>query len=99
MKPHLPVPSVNSAPGETAIRDYAYHLYEQSGHVPGRDLENWLEASACLHAHPGAPESASFAPVAQPKFGPPEQGHVHAATGHGRTVEESTAHTSSHRHA
>jgi hypothetical protein len=33
------------------IRDYAYHLYEQSGSVPGHDLDNWLEATACLKAN------------------------------------------------
>src|SRR5260221_2240841 len=32
------------------IRDYAYHLYEQSGRIPDRDLDNWLEAKACLLA-------------------------------------------------
>ena len=32
------------------IRSYAYHLYEQSGRAPNRDLENWLEAKACLLA-------------------------------------------------
>jgi hypothetical protein len=37
-------------PGEDDIREYAYHLYVQSGCVPGRDLENWLEARACLMA-------------------------------------------------
>jgi hypothetical protein len=33
------------------IRDYAFHLYQQSGCVPGHDLENWLEAKACLEAN------------------------------------------------
>jgi hypothetical protein len=42
---------------EKAIRDYAYHLYEQSNRIPGRDLENWMEAKACLAAH--IPASAS----------------------------------------
>jgi len=32
------------------IRAYAQHLYEQSGCIPGRDLDNWLEAKACLEA-------------------------------------------------
>ena len=35
---------------EEDIRAYAYHLFEQSGGVPGRDLDNWLEAEACLRA-------------------------------------------------
>jgi Protein of unknown function (DUF2934) len=44
-------------PSESAIRDYAYHLYEQDGCVPNRDLEYWLEAIACLKA--GIPASES----------------------------------------
>jgi hypothetical protein len=38
-------------PGDDEIRDYAYHLYQQNGCVPGHDLENWLEAKACLEAN------------------------------------------------
>lgn len=38
-------------PTEDDIRDYAYHLYEQSGCIPGRDIDNWLEARACLLAN------------------------------------------------
>jgi Protein of unknown function (DUF2934) len=37
-------------PSEDDIRDYACHLYEQSGCIPGRDLDNWLEARECLRA-------------------------------------------------
>ena len=33
------------------ICDYAKHLYEQSGCIPGRDLDNWLEAEACMKAN------------------------------------------------
>jgi len=33
------------------IREYAYHLYWQSGCVAGRDVDNWLEAIACLKAN------------------------------------------------
>ncbi len=42
-------------PTEDEIREYAYHLYVQSGFVPGRDLENWQEAESALRAriHPG----------------------------------------------
>ncbi|MEO6002662.1 MAG: DUF2934 domain-containing protein [Opitutus sp.] len=36
---------------EDEIRDYAYHLYEQSGCASGHDEENWLEAKACLEAN------------------------------------------------
>ena len=35
---------------EDDIRDYAYHLFVQSGCIPGRDLDHWLEAKACLSA-------------------------------------------------
>lgn len=45
-------------PTDDEIRDYAHHLYEQSGCIPGRDLENWLEARDCL--------------MAQAKFAKPE---------------------------
>ena len=38
-------------PTDEEIRDYAFHLYEQSGRVPGHDVENWLEAKACLEAN------------------------------------------------
>lgn len=36
---------------EEDIRAYAAHLYEQSGRVPNRDIENWLEAKTCLEAN------------------------------------------------
>lgn len=98
MKTRLVESTVISAPTEAAIRDYAYHLYEQSGCVPGRDLDNWLEASAALHAHQ-TPPSGHVQPGAEPAFGVPSQGHVHAATGHVRSVQEATAHTNSHRHS
>ena len=35
-------------PLEEQVRDYAYHLYEQGGCTPGHDLDNWLEAKACI---------------------------------------------------
>ena len=41
---------VRQEPDENLIRDYARHLYEQSGCVPGRDLDNWLEAERTLTA-------------------------------------------------
>jgi len=44
-------------PSEDEVRDYAYHLYEQGNRAPGHDVENWLEALACLKAH--IPEHAS----------------------------------------
>lgn len=38
-------------PPDDAVRDYAYHLYEQNGRIPGHELDHWLEAEACLKAH------------------------------------------------
>ncbi len=52
-----PAACADSCQCEDQVRDYAYHLYEQSNRVPGRDLENWLEASACLRARIPAQES------------------------------------------
>jgi hypothetical protein len=46
-------------PSEKAIRDYAYHLFEQSGRAPGHDLDHWLEAEACLRAN--IPQHAAHA--------------------------------------
>ncbi|MGC8893024.1 MAG: DUF2934 domain-containing protein [Candidatus Saccharicenans sp.] len=33
---------------EQEIRLLAYELYEKSGRIPGRDLENWLEAEKII---------------------------------------------------
>jgi hypothetical protein len=44
-----PVPPLSPV-SEEDIRDYAYHLYLQSGCVAGRELDNWLEAEACLRS-------------------------------------------------
>ncbi len=48
--PKAKVPPVPSArvPSEDDIRAYAYHLYTQGSREPGHDLDNWLEAKACL---------------------------------------------------
>jgi hypothetical protein len=46
-----PQPPVSLHPTEEEIRDYARHLYVQSGCLPGRDQDNWLEAEACLRAN------------------------------------------------
>ena len=54
--PALPA-APTQEPGEDAVRAYAYHLYQQGGGAPGHDLENWLEATACLKAH--IPEHSS----------------------------------------
>ena len=60
-------------PTEDDVRDYAYHLYLQSGCTQGRDLENWLEAKACLKAC--IPKSKAHARL-----------HHHTVKG-GRTVD------------
>ena len=46
----LPMPAP-AYPSDELIRDYAYHLYLQSGRIQGRDVDNWLEARACLLAN------------------------------------------------
>jgi hypothetical protein len=43
-------PPANVAVNEADVRDYAYHLYVQRGREPGHELDNWLEAEACLQA-------------------------------------------------
>lgn len=37
-------------PTEAEIREYAHHLYVSSGWLPGRDLDNWLQAESHLIA-------------------------------------------------
>lgn len=51
MKTIAPTPRPTRVVTDDEIRDYAYHLYQQSGCLPGHDLDNWLEAKACLEAH------------------------------------------------
>jgi len=51
---------------EETIRDYAYHLYDQSGFAAGRDLDNWLEAKACLSS--GIPKDQSNIRLHQNSF-------------------------------
>jgi hypothetical protein len=46
-------------PTEDDIRDYAYHLYQQGSSAPGHDVDNWLEATACLKANIPAQNSHS----------------------------------------
>ncbi len=35
---------------EGDIRQYAYELYEESGRIPGHDLDHWLTAESRLNA-------------------------------------------------
>lgn len=61
---HIASPSKQLS--EDEIRDYAYHLYDQSGFAAGRDLDNWLEAKACLSS--GIPKSESNMRLHQNSF-------------------------------
>jgi hypothetical protein len=51
MKNNLTVSPVQPQPNDEDIRDYADHLCQQGSRVPGHDLDNWLEATACLKAN------------------------------------------------
>jgi len=51
MKNNPTLPLVSPTPKEEVIREYAFHLYEQSRCEPGHDVDNWLEATACLQAN------------------------------------------------
>jgi hypothetical protein len=46
-----PLAAARLEPHQDEIRDYAFHLYVQGGCHPGHDLEDWLEAKACILAH------------------------------------------------
>jgi len=41
-------PAVADPALEQRVREAAYFIYERSGRVDGRQLENWLEAEALL---------------------------------------------------
>ncbi len=51
MKHNPTLPLVTPTPRESDVREYAFHLYEQSNCAPGHDLDNWLEATACLQTN------------------------------------------------
>ena len=51
MKHNPTLPLIPPEPKEEDIREYAFHLYEQSRCEPGHDVDNWLEATACLKAN------------------------------------------------
>ncbi|MES1194357.1 MAG: DUF2934 domain-containing protein [Opitutus sp.] len=48
-----------TGPSDDEVRTYAHHLYQQSNCRPGHDLDNWLEAAACLKANIPAHRSAT----------------------------------------
>ena len=43
----------NHKPTQEQIAQRAYAIFEQNGRVPGRDLENWLQAEKELKASNG----------------------------------------------
>ncbi|HUO26735.1 MAG TPA: DUF2934 domain-containing protein [Candidatus Aquilonibacter sp.] len=48
----MPSISANSGEVQNAIRQRAQQIYERSGRIPGRDLENWTRAEAeILHEY------------------------------------------------
>ena len=53
-----------TAPTHEAIAQRAHKIYEQSGRIPGRDLENWLQAEAELSAPRKQEANVKEAPVA-----------------------------------
>jgi len=59
MKNNPTLPSVLPEPNEADIRDYAFHLYVQNRCTPGHDLDDWLEAAACLKANIPPHQAAS----------------------------------------
>lgn len=61
MKKNTTQDTAQTRPSEDDIRDYAYHLYVQSGMVEGNDVKNWLEAEACLCSRPRTRKSPSRA--------------------------------------
>lgn len=90
---------VPSLPCEDDIRGYAYHLYEQSGRMLGHDLDNWLEAAACLfsniprhcshrrlHMHLNEPQKGKVqsAPAGQSPGRPPSPARPPAKLAHRR---------------
>ena len=44
IQPHAEDPSANHAPNHDAIRRRAYEIYLERGSLPGRKLEDWLQA-------------------------------------------------------
>jgi hypothetical protein len=79
-------PQPKQLPSEEEISDYAYHLYEQSGRIPGHDQENWLEAKACLEACIPARHSHSRLHRLVNGLGPAEQEELCAIPAEARNL-------------
>ncbi len=58
----------DSKPTHEEIAQRARAIYEQSGRIPGRDMDNWLQAEAQLLAarHHSATNSSPVRAVARP---------------------------------
>lgn len=63
-------PTLLPEPTESEIQHTAYMLWNESGRIPGRDLENWLAAKELLRHHHarsgGKRKSAATVPPAVP---------------------------------
>ena len=46
IQPHAEDSSVNRAPSQEEIRRRAYEIYLERGGLPGRELEDWLQAES-----------------------------------------------------
>jgi hypothetical protein len=80
----LPLPAApTQEPGEDAVRAYAYHLFQQGSGAPGHDVDDWLEATACLKAN--IPSHRSGTRLHQ-DFNAPEGGELFAVSVAARTL-------------
>ena len=52
---------INTVDLEEEIRKIAYELYEKSGKIAGRDLDNWLEAEKIIIARRGGEQNPDTA--------------------------------------
>jgi len=85
----------DSKPSHEEIARRAQALFEQSGRVPGRDMENWLEAERQLIAARRAEPEARQEPRQQPSkpgASPPGRNHGNSAPGNRPTSTPATAH-------
>ena len=83
MKNKSIIPLSLPKPSEDDIRDYAYHLYQQGNCAPGHDLDDWLEATACLKANIPAHRSGTRL---HQHVNDPERGELYAVSVAARTL-------------
>jgi len=74
--------SARPEPTDHEIRLCAYHLWEQGGSLPGRALDNWLQATARLREGipPHQSGERSDLPADGPAFGELEDATIGART-------------------